>query len=46
VEDKCKEQATKEKIASDKVDAYVKTCVKKHTSMQSTAPAAPASPGK
>ncbi len=33
VEDKCKEQATKEMISKDKVTAYVKECVKKHTSM-------------
>ena len=50
VEDKCKEEAVKEKIAADKVDAYVKTCVKKHAKMEgaapATAPAAPAAPGK
>jgi hypothetical protein len=46
VEDKCKQEATKEKIASDKMDAYIKTCVKKHSSMSSATPAAPASSGK
>ena len=30
-EDKCKEMAAKEKVAADKMDAYVKECVKKHS---------------
>jgi hypothetical protein len=30
VEDKCKAQAEKHKIAADKMDDYVKTCVEKH----------------
>lgn len=45
VEDKCKEEAVKEKIATDKVDAYVKTCVKKHTKAEGSMPA-PATSGK
>jgi len=45
VEDMCKDQAKKEKIASDKVADYVKACVKKHNEMGGAgggmAPAAP-----
>ena len=31
MEARCKAQAEKHKIAEDKLDAYVKTCVEKHT---------------
>lgn len=30
LEERCKAQAEKHKIATDKLDAYVKTCVEKH----------------
>lgn len=47
-EEMCKEQATKHKVPADKMDAYVKTCVEKHTRKRhkthATAPAAPAAP--
>ena len=52
VEEKCKAQAEKHKIAEDKLDAYVKTCVEKHmkrakhakkkAAPEAAAPAAPA----
>jgi hypothetical protein len=31
LEERCKALAEKHKIAEDKMDAYVKTCVEKHT---------------
>ena len=58
LEGKCKAQAEKHKIAEDKLEAYVKTCVAKHTKKRKKvaaapapaaapmAPAAPAEPGK
>jgi len=54
VEERCKAQAEKHKIAEDKLEAYVKTCVEKHTKhakmsaapAPAAAPAAPAAPGK
>ena len=49
MEDKCNAQAEKHKISKDKLDAYVKTCVKKHMkrhhvkhAKKAAAPAAPA----
>ena len=53
VENKCKAQAEKHKIAEDKMDDYIKTCVEKHTKHHkkvasttpaAAAPAAPAAP--
>ena len=56
VEDKCKAEAEKHKVAADKLDAYVKECVEKHMKHQehaksekkeapkAEAPAAPAKP--
>jgi hypothetical protein len=49
VEDMCKDQAKKEKIATDKVADYVKACVKKHNDMGGMGGSggmAPAAPGK
>ena len=42
VEERCKAQAEKHKIAEDKLDAYIKTCVEKHTKKHKHAAAAPA----
>jgi hypothetical protein len=53
LEERCKAQAEKHKIAADKLDAYVKTCVEKHMKHAKHAkhekkaahePAAPAAP--
>lgn len=50
VEERCKAQAERHKIAADKLDAYVKTCIEKHhrthkaEAKSAPAPAAPASP--
>lgn len=50
VEEVCKAQAEKHKIAADKVEVYVKTCMEKHGKQHtaaapaSTTPAAPAAP--
>jgi hypothetical protein len=56
MEERCKAQAEKHKIAEDKLDAYVKTCVEKHTKKMkhhkaaapapAAAPAAPAAPAE
>jgi hypothetical protein len=31
MEDMCKERATKEKVSADKMDAYVKSCMARHS---------------
>lgn len=54
LEERCQAQAEKHRIATDKLDTYVKTCVEKHhTKHKVAAPAkglapaaAPADPGK
>jgi hypothetical protein len=40
--ERCEAQAEKHKIAEDKLDAYVKTCVEKHTRKMKHHKAAPA----
>ncbi|MBI3773215.1 MAG: hypothetical protein HY272_11020 [Gammaproteobacteria bacterium] len=39
-EEMCKAMAEKDKVSADKMDAYIKTCVEKHT--KASAPAKPA----
>lgn len=47
-EEMCKAQAEKDKVSADKMDAFIKTCVEKHTKHSkkaadpAAAPAAPA----
>ena len=31
VEEKCKAQATKQKVSADKMDMFVKSCIEKHS---------------
>jgi hypothetical protein len=44
LEERCKAQADRHKIAADKLDAYIKTCVAKHHRKPSVAASAPAAP--
>ena len=46
-EEKCKDMAAKEKVSADKMDAYMKECVKKHSGMSmDKGTMAPSSPAK
>jgi len=40
LEDNCKAMATKDHVAADKTEAYVKSCVEKHAKTHAAAPAA------
>lgn len=41
-EEKCKAKAEKQHVSADKLDAFVKTCVEKHSKHAAKHPAAPA----
>jgi len=43
LEDSCKAMATKDHVAADKTEAYVKSCVEKHAKTHAAAPAVAAS---